>query len=891
MMKAKTFRTHGILMRDILLILAATIVVVSYNFKGPTNGSDVTMHLSIVRVIMDNLPFVPRWNPYWYFGTPMLRVYSGFLHYSMAYLGWGLSFFITELPMNELLSLTFLVYTYIIFLIGALSVYFLAREFGIGNLGAVSAVFLFLTSFNFISFWLIGSFPNITSLMISPLSLALYVRAAKRKNLWGALPVGFAFGIVIITYVGNALFFLLFFIVISFLLLIRDPSLLYVPRRRGEPPKYTLTLPKIAGLSAVSALAMSAWWLLPFYVSVTTSSSSFAGSLGIVSSATPSRPITDHILLISGFNGENLYTPGIGHFILVLISVILLVKLWRHPATDGVFLTLAAFFLCFTPWLGFNFSPIPSNRPPLFFSIFASLAGGFALSYLFHSYSRFVNRVSSFKSIILLKSMIPVLVCFFVLLAATFPTFLATHSLTEINLPAWNEAMEQTVEPGERIGLDGGYDTNIASDVWESGGGSIESMYVLNEFAYKYWYYIIYKKDARYLPYLSRNYNTRYLIGINIEGLHKTDSGFYEVNNYSSSIAENIPQGSLKVFHIGTQTKYSYLFTATALAGNIDPILVDGGEYLEDYSAEDLGHFSLLYISELKPRNEQAYAALINSYVEGGGTVLFDINEFPPLLSEEIMNLLPIEGLYTTSSDLQLVFSLVFNCSFSFSPQNTSQAQIAYADGLRAGAEVVAWEEAGNPVIVRTMKQNGWIVWTGLNFPYQVMLNDDSGGAKLLVQLMRFLTSQETESNKVVHPADFSITSTDEYAVSLSNPSLGDGIWLKMTYYPGWEAVIKESQENLKIFLAGPHGMLVFPERNSETTITFFFGKTQDVVIGEVFSIGFLILFFGSWLVRNVIIKYWKIPVGWTHTPHKGSNLKNSEKKANMQHSVKRDGN
>jgi hypothetical protein len=523
--------------------------------------------------------------------------------------------------------------------------------------------------------------------------------------------------------------------------------------------------------------------------------------------------------------------------------------------------------------------------------LFASLAGGFALSYLYYSYNKFVNRVLRFNSIRIFKSTIPVFVCLFVLIAATFPTFLATNSYAIITLPSWNDAMEQTVKPGERIGIDGGYDTNIASDVWQSGGGSIESMYVLNDFAYKYWYYTIYEKDLRYLPYFSRNYNTRYLIGINIEGLHKTDSGFYEVVNYSSSIAEIIPQGSLKVFHIGTQTKYSYLFTATALAGNIDPVLVDGGEYLEDYSAEDLGHFSLLYISELKPRNEQAYAALINSYVEGGGIVLFDINEFPPLLSEEIMNLLPIEGLYATSSDLQLVFSPVFNCSFSFSPQNTSQAQIAYADGLRTGAEVVAWEEAGNPVIVRMMKQNGWIAWTGLNLPYQVMLNDDSGGAKLLVQLMRFLTSQETESNNVVHPADFSITSTDEYVVSLSNPSLADGVWFKMTYYPGWESVIKENQENLKIFLVGPHGMLVFPEKNSATKITFFFGKTQDVTIGELFSIGFLILFFGTWFIRNVIIKYWKVPVGWTHTPHKGSNFKNSEKKASMQHSIKRDGN
>jgi len=170
------------------------------------------------------------------------------------------------------------------------------------------------------------------------------------------------------------------------------------------------------------------------------------------------------------------------------------------------------------------------------------------------------------------------------------------------------------------------------------------------------------------------------------------------------------------------------------------------------------------------------------------------------------------------------------------------------------------------------------------------MLNDDAEGAKLLVQLARFLASQETVSNNVVHPADFSIISTDEYVVSLNNPSLGDGVWFKMTYYPGWEANVKENQESLKIFLAGPHGMLVFPQRNSASPITFFFGKTREVIIGEISSIGFLVLFFGSWFVRNVILKYWKVPVGWTHTPHKGSNHVNSKKKASMQHSMQRGG-
>ena len=92
--------------QDIAVVLVVSILIVSYYLRGPTTGADTTMHLSKVRIIMSSFPNLPRWNPYWYFGIPFLRTYSGLFHYSFAGLGVMLSIVYANLPINVLLSLT-----------------------------------------------------------------------------------------------------------------------------------------------------------------------------------------------------------------------------------------------------------------------------------------------------------------------------------------------------------------------------------------------------------------------------------------------------------------------------------------------------------------------------------------------------------------------------------------------------------------------------------------------------------------------------------------------------------------------------------------------------------------------------------------------------------------
>jgi len=862
------------LLRDLIIVETAAIIVVSYFFKGPTSVCDGFTHFSRVKIILDNLPNIPRWNPYWYFGVPLLRTYGGFVHYSMAILGWFMSMIMPQLASNPLLVSTFLLYTYLIFSFGALSIYFLAREMDAGSFGSITSAILLLVSSNVLSFWAVGSYPKITSLFLSPLPLALYVRAVKKGSLTDAVPVGLTYSLVAVTYLPNAVVLLVAFIVLSVIMLIREPRLLYISRGRTMPPKYTFTLPKIALVSAVLGLAFAAWWLFPFYSAIMMTPS-YAKALTSVNPAKLDRSFLEQLRRVS--LGSDTATPGTSHFILTLLSIPLYIINRKTRIADAAVLSSTILLISFYQWFGLRVFLFGPGRFTLYWSIFASLAGGFVISSLQQGYKRFVSTVTG-QQVTILRQISAVSFSVLLLLTVVTPAVAASEPRKVVKLPSRNELLEQITKPGERLGTPRGFALNVATNVWQSSGGSIESMYVLNEFAYTFWYYIMMRKDARYLPYFSKNYNVRFLSVGGLEGTKELNrSGIYEVENFDSSLIEIIKPNALLILHIGPPDDYSRLFISTALSGDVEPVLAYGGEYLEDYSVEDLMHFKLIYISDVKTRSIEVYIDLIDSYLEGGGSLLFQLDILQHGYTF-ITDILPINKIANKTSSLQLNFLSTLEKENLPSFKEENKTQILYATELKERAEVIAWDDDGDPVIVRMKRGAGWIIWSGINLPFQAMLRQDDGGAALLVELMKFFSSYVPSPKGAICHGDFAIVSTEEVIVNLKKPSRDDGVWFKMTYYPGWEAIVEKNGEYLKIFLAGPRGMLVFPKKDSSSKIIFYFGKTLEVWLGELISMISLGLFFILSVIFPTVRRVWKVPEGWTHTYHRGSGLRHLNK-------------
>ena len=110
---------------DLLFLEAMALISASYFFRGATSECDGFMHLSKIQILLDNLRaygYFPRWNPYWYFGVPMWRLYSPLSYYIMAFLGWVFHLSIVDIVMT---------WTYLVFSLITLSTYFLAKEIGL----------------------------------------------------------------------------------------------------------------------------------------------------------------------------------------------------------------------------------------------------------------------------------------------------------------------------------------------------------------------------------------------------------------------------------------------------------------------------------------------------------------------------------------------------------------------------------------------------------------------------------------------------------------------------------------------------------------------------------------------------------------------------------------
>lgn len=354
---------------DLIFLEVLAIILVTYCFRGATSLCDGIMHLSKIRTMLENLNTCgsfPRWNPYWYFGIPTWRIYSPLSYYIMASLGW-----IFHLSLVEIVML----WTYLVFSVATISTYLLAGEMGLKRLGRFTSSVLFLTSFNLISYWGIGSYPNITGIAFSPLTMSLYMRAVKRRTLRSILAAGLAFSAVLLTYFMYAVIVTLFIVILSALMILRDPSLLFIPRGPQQPPKYTLTLPKILFSVILVAGCLSMWWALPFLITYI-SAPSIPGGTGY---GVPERSLIDQLIMLVGVY-VNIDTPGVGHFILAVVACLMVFAKRKVKYLDAPLCFITAFFFSLAPWLRIPTGPLFWWRFTLYLSLFASVCGGIPLT-------------------------------------------------------------------------------------------------------------------------------------------------------------------------------------------------------------------------------------------------------------------------------------------------------------------------------------------------------------------------------------------------------------------------------------------------------------------------------------------------------------------------------
>jgi len=256
--------------------------------------------------------------------------------------------------------------------------------------------------------------------------------------------------------------------------------------------------------------------------------------------------------------------------------------------------------------------------------------------------------------------------------------------------------------------------------------------------------------------------------------------------------------------------------------------------------------------------------------VESGGGLILDTGEQADI---DIPELSPVSSVATKNSAFNLTVASQSEVTSgidleSFSAKlRSSGSSILYASNVRNGATTLL-KDGESPIIVCWNYGAGKVIWTGLKLPYLAMLYKSVQESEMLVKMFGYVSSSSLTGHATT---DFNI-GTDIISVDVKGASENTGIWVKMSYYSSWGASASSSSigtKALKIFKAGPDMMLVFPDADGDYELVLNYGKTLALQIGEIAAITGIIAIFASLIIRK-----WRVPVGWEKTTHTGSGHK-----------------
>ncbi|HDN01604.1 MAG TPA: hypothetical protein ENF42_01375 [Candidatus Bathyarchaeota archaeon] len=825
---------------DVIVIEALALAVSSYCFRGVTSLCDGVMHLSKIKILLEGLEkwgSFPRWNPYWYFGVPMWAVYPPLSYYIISTLKW---------IFNLSNVWTVMLWTYIVFSLISVSTYFLAAELECNRFERIISCVFMLSSGNLLIYWGLGSYPNISGFALSILSLYLFLRAVRKMTVASIIFSGLAFGATVLTYLMNALILSIFLVVIAIILSIRNPELIFVVEDPLEPPRYTLVTPKVLFSTFLLALAVSSWWLFPF-------ASSFLSAPSLERGVPRAKySLYEQIYLMAGFF-PNLNSPGIGHMIFAFASIPLIIFKKRLHYLTAPICFLVSLLFSFSPWLRIPIRPLYWWRFTLYTALFSSISCGIALNLLKEIYEDLFERKFKIKKPS--NGKIYALIITIIVLVASIQLNLCSERTVfegyDISIkPAYADFLESKINPGERVGIKGGYSFNLYLSVPQSGGGDIHSALITNEFAYTFWYHIFFKQDPRYLQYFSRNYNVRFVLGGWMKGLRSYGPGMpLEVIGFNSSLVEFLSPEVTLVLFIGEVQDYIYLFEAIAPLNPKDIILVYGGTSIDGCDLDELQLFDVIYIGRLVYRGVEelsSVAEILKKSLENGVGVIIDTGNlrypqlkaapYPiPVISTSIF--MESHRIFRTEN----VTSITSNVNLT-SFESSSPVSLSYADVTREGSATILFDDE-RPVMVVSKVESGRILWTGLRLPYLASLSRDEPdlpGSKLVLNVLRYVAPNK-EPTHYRTEISFKILSFEEIEINVERGDPKGAVWVKTTLHPGWKAYVNGEIGNLEIFYAGPKMMLVFPGRGGNYTIHFIFVDTEETQMGKIVTANTLV--------------------------------------------------
>jgi hypothetical protein len=243
---------------------------------------------------------------------------------------------------------------------------------------------------------------------------------------------------------------------------------------------------------------------------------------------------------------------------------------------------------------------------------------------------------------------------------------------------------------------------------------------------------------------------------------------------------------------------------------------VQGGPYVDDYSAQDLAQFDEVLIYGGQAHDSARAFALLNGYVKSGGGLIVEASGSRLASSSGINEPIPITGAtpHDVNGDWQFTSvrsPITDGIDFSsFGPPLYSGGPwtVSAASGVRSWAQTVV-SSAGNSVVVAGQFGQGRVVWSGLNLPFHVDSYKSAEESRFLTTAMAWAS----RSNNDV-AAISSAHEDGPQQMTINVDSKARGVLFKESWFDRWHAYV--NGRHVDVLPAGPGFMYILLPKDTQ---------------------------------------------------------------------------
>ena len=292
------------------------------------------------------------------------------------------------------------------------------------------------------------------------------------------------------------------------------------------------------------------------------------------------------------------------------------------------------------------------------------------------------------------------------------------------------------------------------------------------------------------------------------------------------------------VLFIGDPSDYRLVFRDLSYSGfdSEHAVLVDGGPYVDDLTAQELSRFDEVVIYGGRAHDQARALDLLTRYVTSGGGMVLDKGGLS--LPVTATRAVQVSNDWQFRAESSPITDGIDFSAFGPPSYNGGPWTVSTATGLKSWVHPVLWS-GSDPVVATGQLGAGRVVWSGLNLPYHV---DTFRNA----EESRFLTSAIAWASR--HGSMPAAVSTahqaDPQLLVVSVPSPARGILFKETYFDRWHAYV--NGDAATIYRAGPGFMYVMlpPSTAFPATVTWRYERSladwSGMVVSGVTLIGLI---------------------------------------------------